>query len=133
MTEVSKSVIVIYRERIELLEAENASLRARLEPDNEQAFIEACRLRLGIRPGPARVLRTLWDGRLKSVDSINDALFGDRPDPPEPHVVAVYICQVRRAIRPHGAKIATFWRSGYQLSASERAKVAAVLGLGGAL
>lgn len=132
MTEVSKSVIVGYRERIELLEAENASLRARLEPEASRAFLDSCRVQLGLRQGPARALWALWDGRVKSVDSINDALFGDRPDPPELHVVAVYICQVRRAIRPYGAKITTFWWAGYQLPASEREKVAAVLDIGGA-
>jgi DNA-binding response OmpR family regulator len=50
-----------------------------------------------------------------------DALYWDRGETgePEPKIIDVWICRLRKAIKPLGFRIATIWGRGYQLEAIE--------------
>ena len=49
-------------------------------------------------------------------------------DEPEMKIVDVFICKLRKKIRPFGLEIATVWGLGYRMSPETKAKARALLG-----
>lgn len=54
------------------------------------------------------------------------ALFGDRDadDMPEPKNIDVYICKMRKKLRPHGIEIENVFGVGFRLAPAVRARLA---------
>jgi len=117
------------RDRIDILEAENAELRRQLRLDPDKQFIAAARSRLGITLIPARLLWALWDGRVHSTGAIMDALYGDSLDPPDAKIVNAWICRLRKALKSADARIRLHWGFGYQLMPEDRVRIAAYIGV----
>jgi two-component system cell cycle response regulator CtrA len=56
-----------------------------------------------------------------SKDSLMAALYGLKPDDDEPEVkiVDVFVCKMRRKLKPFGVEIVTIWGQGYGLKDRE--------------
>ncbi len=64
----------------------------------------------------AVVLRRLMATEVASPRSIILALYSDRSeDYPEPSIVNVWICKIRKKLRPFGISIQNIWGEGYRL------------------
>lgn len=86
----------------------------------------------GIEPGMAPVLGMLLKRNFVSHDSLYTVLFAGRPecDWPEPKLMDVQICKLRRVLKRHGISIKTRWGEGWLMSSEDKAKVRAVLDAG---
>ncbi len=65
-----------------------------------------------------RFLELLWRrrGRIVACESVMALLYGDCSDPPEEVIVKIYICKLRKKLRPVPfVTIKTEWGLGYQL------------------
>lgn len=116
------------REQIELLQEHVLQLRAMLgleiSRERRVQLIAAFRL----TPHEATLLGVLLNSRLLSKDLALHALVDPGSDDyPEEKILDVYICKLRKRLKPHGIEIRTFWAEGYHLAPAERAKIEAVL------
>lgn len=59
-----------------------------------------------------------------SKQALMDALYSDKPDGDEPEIkiVDVFICKLRKKLRPYGIEIQTIWGRGYALPDEVRAR-----------
>lgn len=53
----------------------------------------------------------------------------ERVDPTDPKIVTVYICKLRKFLKPHGVTIKTIWGRGYCLTPEGRAYILARIGM----
>ena len=44
-----------------------------------------------------------------------------------PKIIDVFICKIRKKLKPHGVRIETLWGRGWQLAAEDRARFRAML------
>lgn len=58
-----------------------------------------------------------------SKDHAYTVLYGMHDDPPEQKIMDVFVCKLRRKLRPHGVEIKTIWGRGWYLEEEDRAKV----------
>lgn len=64
----------------------------------------------------ARVFAHLTTRAVASKQSIMTALYSDRSDEdPEMKIVDVFICKLRKKVKPFGVEIVTVWGHGYAL------------------
>lgn len=117
------------RDRIEYLEAENASLRDLMRIDPSTAFIRQAKDSLRVMPQVAHLLWVLWDCKPKTREQIYHAIWGHLLSPPEIKTIDVQMCRLRAAVAYFDAKIGTVWGSGFHLSHEDRAKIAAATGI----
>ena len=111
--------------RLEAVEAENARLRERL------AFVEAA-FGLDFQPpvewrltaSEARMIGALIARDHCTKDALMAALYrDDGRDEAEPQIVDVFICKLRKKLRPFGVEIATIWGRGYAMAPLTRAAI----------
>ncbi|MBS7539746.1 winged helix-turn-helix domain-containing protein [Ancylobacter lacus] len=77
------------------------------------------------------LLRVLASGRLYSVRLIMDALYWRRTNEvPYDDIVGVYVCRIRKKLRPLGIDIITVSGQGYYLPAASLQRVRDALGGG---
>lgn len=100
------------------LRAENESLRAHIE------YLETLLApaawtppgEWGLTATESKMFMALLGGRLVSKEMLLSRLYFDRADDaPEIKIVDVYICKLRRKLRPFGVAILTEWGAGYRL------------------
>lgn len=74
-----------------------------------------------LTPQEARLFAHLTTRSLATKRSIMSAMYGDRIDD-EPHekIVDVFICKLRRKLKPYDIEITTVWGQGYSLQGRER-------------
>lgn len=112
-------------EREAVLEAENDRLRARVA-DLEALLFAADGWRAppdwGLTASEARIAGVLIARELASRNMIMAALYrDDAKDEPDPKVVGVFVCKLRRKLKPFGIVIETVWGEGWRLAAAHRA------------
>jgi len=64
------------------------------------------------------IFRALLDnpGRVMTKEKLLDALYWDRPnDEPEIKIIDVFVCKLRKKLKPLGLEISTNWARGYGL------------------
>jgi two-component system cell cycle response regulator CtrA len=52
-----------------------------------------------------------------------DLLYGMHRSPPEPKILDVFICKIRKKLEPTGLHITTVWGRGWYLEPGERSKL----------
>lgn len=117
----------VLNERCLVLEAENDELRERVR------HLEAMLLPSfdgmpfgGLTASEARVLSAIAaspEGITK--DRIFAAVYGSSTDAdqPEPKIIDVYVCRLRKKLAPHEITIETVWGWGYRIDATGRARL----------
>ncbi|MEQ8784587.1 MAG: winged helix-turn-helix domain-containing protein [Roseibium album] len=70
------------------------------------------------------ILQFLLKRGFASTEQIHTCLYADRIDGgPEIEIVRVYICQLRKKLKPHGLKIIRVVRLGYRLDEETKTKI----------
>ena len=106
--------------RCALLEERVAQLEALLVTD-WRAPIE-----WRLTPSEERVMGVLVARERASKEAIVAALYLDRgADSAEPKIVDVFICKIRRKLRPFGVEITTLWGAGFALADRQKYRCAA--------
>lgn len=112
--------------RLEAIEAENAMLRERiahLESLLGHHWLAPVEWRL--TASETRVFGTLLARDLATKDAIMAALYrNDAKDEAEIKIVDVFVCKMRRKLKPFGVEVLTRWGEGYYLSAETKAALA---------
>lgn len=82
----------------------------------------------GLTGREARLLLFLAARGEATKGQIMTALYADRTDdPPEIKIVDVFVCKLRRKLKPFGIAILTLWGRGYALEPAARAAVRAAI------
>lgn len=113
--------------RLEVLNQENYALRERVA-ELEAAlsgdgFVAPLEWRLTAQE--ARVFGVLLAREIASKEAFMAALYENRPDAdqPEPKIVDVMICKLRRKLKPFGIGIVCLWGRGHSLAPGARARL----------
>jgi len=70
----------------------------------------------------AKIYLALARGGLVSKEQILESAYYDRvDDPPEIKIVDVFICKLRKKLKPYGVQITTIWGVGYRLEQAQAA------------
>ncbi|MBB3963513.1 helix-turn-helix domain-containing protein [Rhizobium metallidurans] len=101
--------------RIDLLEERVRQLEEALMPSSIAVKVEWC-----LTPLEARVFSHLTTRDQASKQSIMLAMYSDRIDvEPEIKIVDVFVCKMRKKLKPFGIEILTLWGAGYSLKDRE--------------
>jgi len=117
-------------ELVEKLEAENEELRARvarLEETLGMRIETPLQLRLTRQEG--RVFGILLKRELVTKIQALDALYGHLPEQDEAKIkiIDVFVCHMRRKLKPFAIEIETVWGQGYRMPAASKALAAELL------
>ncbi len=107
---MTDKIVARLRDEIELLQEQVRQLQAVLV--NDEIDIPCW---YGLTAKEERLYRHLMSRRIVTDESILQALYSGADDFPVSHIVNVWICKLRRKLRPHGIKIVTHWGRGYSL------------------
>lgn len=107
---------------LSIIEAESDRLRERV------AMLEAALMDTRVLPlewrltaSEARIFGVLVNRELATKDAMMAALYvDDGRDEAEEKIVDVFICKLRKKLKPFGVEIATDWGQGYRLDAKSR-------------
>lgn len=113
------------RARIDMLEQENDALRERIA-QLESALCGddfALPIEWRLTGQEVIVMGVLLARELATKQAIMTALYSGRiDDGAEEKMVDVFICKIRKKLKPFGVAIETVWGRGYQVSAEIRAR-----------
>lgn len=86
----------------------------------------------GVEPGLAPILGMLLKRNFVSHESLYIVLYCDRPeaDWPEPKVLDVQICKLRKRLKMFGLEIKTRWGEGWSMTVADKVKARAILDAG---
>jgi two-component system cell cycle response regulator CtrA len=83
----------------------------------------------GLTVSEATVVATLVKHGKATKQRLFSALFDGRANPndaPEPKIIDVFVCKIRKKLRPAGIEIGTVWGWGYNLTPENVAKIRAL-------
>lgn len=104
--------IQMLRERVRLLEDQ-------LVPPTVRIPVEWC-----LTSSEARLFAHLTSRDMCTTSSIMLALYSGRIDvEPEPKIVDVFVCKIRKKLKPFGVIIETIWGQGYSLPSREQFQI----------
>lgn len=112
------------------LEAENDALRSRIRLLEETIGTRIdVPLVFGLTGQEAKMFGILYKRELVTKQQALDALYGDRPesDEAEIKIVDVFVCKMRKKMKPFDIQIETVWGRGYRIPAQSKATAAALL------
>lgn len=99
------------KNRIEMLEERIRQLEDELAPKTAPVRVEWC-----LTQSEARVFSHLTTREQATKQSIMLAMYSDRIDvEPEMKIVDVFVCKMRKKLKPFGIEIITVWGAGYAL------------------
>lgn len=107
------------RDKIETLEEKLVA--ADIKTYEYTVWIGMC----GFTHTDARVIHALVTNGRRSKDQLYFAMYGDDDQAPDPKIVDVYICKIRKKL-PIGVTINTVWGLGYEMSDASRDKLRAL-------
>lgn len=104
-------------ERIQALEEENDELRERIRFLETQLMPEwTPPIEWGLTGKEGAVFQVLLGRERASKELIMMQVYCGSHDEPEIKIVDVFICKMRRKLKPFGIIIETIWGQGYRLS-----------------
>lgn len=111
--------------RLEVVEQENLLLRERIAV-LEAVLMESAKpaIEWGLTSQEARVFGVLVNRELATKDAIMLGLYSGRAGDDgevEPKIVDVFVCKIRKKLKPFGVEIRTVWGQGYALDPATRA------------
>lgn len=105
-------LVALLQEEVSTLRERVRQLEQALAPDSIAVPLEWC-----LTAAEASVYRCLAARPWASKATLMVALYSDRADDgPDQKIVDVFICKLRKKLRPFGVGIATIWGQGYALS-----------------
>lgn len=115
--------------RLEALEAENDRLRDRcLFLEEAMGLTVEAPVFLGLTTHEARLFGALLKRPMVSKAGVMATLYSERPDDePEMKIVDVYVCKIRKKLKPYGIEIETIWGQGYRMTEAMRAKASSMI------
>lgn len=107
------------------LETENDELRERVRAlEDMLGMTFDAPLQLGLTEKEAMVLGLLSKVDMATKEAIMFHIYSDRPnDVPEIKIVDVFVCKVRRKLKPFDISIQTIWGIGYRLTKDDKSKL----------
>lgn len=115
--------IVELRDRVEMLEAENAELRTMLGLDDDVAAL----LIMGFTPAEARIVNLMLRRDIVTKDQV---LFVSNPINPERRYdqggnsANVHISRMRKVLNPLGCRLETYYGQGWRLIGKDNLRAA---------
>ncbi|MEO0870964.1 MAG: helix-turn-helix domain-containing protein [Pseudomonadota bacterium] len=114
----------LLRQRVDALEIENNELRETIRQLEEQLFNDAwfAPIEFCLTPAEASYLAALMGATRCTKDML---LMASRrtDDDVEIKIVDVFICKLRKKLKPFGIEIKTDWGRGYYLTAEMKTRV----------
>ena len=85
-------------------------------------------LEFGLTGSEARVFGVIMKREVATMDACMAALYRDEGrDEAEPKIVDVYVCRMRKKLKPFGIQIRTVWGVGYAMDPAAKEIVASIL------
>ena len=108
--------------RLRAVQQENEMLRARIDQLEEALGVRLpTPVEWGLTGSEARVFGLFRARELVTRDAIMAVLYRDAgKDEPEQKITDVFICKIRRKLKPFAIEIKTVWGQGYALPADTR-------------
>lgn len=104
------------------LEQENDDLRARVRMLEQLAGVNfEAPPQFGFTKNETVIFGLLLKNKLVRRESMMDALYDHKQDEAEIKIVDVWVCKIRKKVKPYGIDVATQWGQGYFLTAESRA------------
>lgn len=117
--------------RIKVLEDENEELREKVRQlEEQQRGTRPMPLEFGLTGSEERMLAILLsrDGAVTKETFLN-LMYGGLPDDePELKIIDVFICKLRKKLKPFDIEVTTIWGRGYILGPAEKKKIRAMQG-----
>jgi two-component system cell cycle response regulator CtrA len=115
--------------RLEAVEQENDMLRERLALiETEFGMRWRAPLEFRLSPQEELVFGVLMAREMMTVEMAMAALYHNLgKDPAEKKIVDVFICKIRKKIKPFGVEIKTVWGRGYLIDSSHKRAVNTLL------
>jgi two-component system cell cycle response regulator CtrA len=111
--------------RLEALQSEVGRLRERIAVlEGALGFDSPAPVELRLTPHEALLFNVLTKREMVTKSTALSALYSDfGKDEAEPKIVDVFICKLRKKVRPFGIEVETVWGQGYRMSAESKAIV----------
>ena len=95
----------------------------------DQEMVNRIRVGISVTPDQAKMLGLLITRTIVTHDAMFTAVHGDKPecDQPTPKVMEVQLSQLRRRLKPYGVAVVNAWKSGWFLTATDKARVRQLL------
>ena len=117
MTDLSRQVAMLEREN-ERLREENARLR------RMQTEVDILPPLFGLTGREDALVSLLLAKEVATKDQLHFALYGHEVDGgAEPKIIDVFICKIRKKLKPFGIEIGTMWGRGYRLDPEMKARM----------
>lgn len=126
-------VPVDWKARADVLEQENQRLRDELEHFQQLLVLTpsvgSVPALFGLTPSEHYVLGALFRRVTLTRDAIHGLLYGGRnsDETPDPRIIDVFICKLRRKVKPLGIEIKTNRCEGFTLPPESRKRIAQVV------
>jgi len=116
---------VVCDDRIRALQAQNQRLKDQIEALSDAMGANlVLPLEWRLTPKETGIFGFLMTRELATKQAIMSALYGLGADEePDMKIVDVFVCKLRRKIRPFGLMIETVWGQGYALTAETKRQV----------
>jgi len=109
-------------ELIDRLEAENEELRARVRALEEMTGVTFdAPPQFGFTRNECVIFGLLLKNTMVLRTSMMNALYMHKQDEAEIKIVDVWVCKIRKKIRPYGIAVQVQWGQGYFMSAESKA------------
>lgn len=78
----------------------------------------------GLTTSEMRVFRVLLNRTMATKEAIHATLYhNEGKEAAEPKIVDVFICKIRKKLKPYGIEVKTIWGQGYSLDPETRARL----------
>jgi DNA-binding response OmpR family regulator len=118
-----------YKMRCDVLDRENDELRERLKITQGQEPPISQKILFGLTNAENVILTELLQRESLSKNAACRALYSHRIDDniPAEKIVDVFVCNMRKKLKPHGIEIGTAWGAGYYLTPAMKRAVESLI------